>query len=1014
MCLISYNSRGFSQHKEDICRFLVSPFVNGNKLSILCNQENFVLKANSYKIRKALPGYYAIIKPAIKTSHDKGRPKGGLFIAVPEIIKNEVKDVSSGFWRTQAITITINNSRILLINSYFPTDPGTVVFDENELFETIQSIRNVINESNFDHIYWLGDINADFIRRSGHVNCVKDFVEECQLVKAWDKYHVDFTHYQDIGDITHTSTVDHIFWSEASNSKVDDAGVVHIPENTSDHCPVYCVVDVGQLPVDEDSSFKQAPPKPSWKKASSDEKSEFKSKLEKDLAELVIPDSLSNCQDVHCTDPDHCDDADNVIVEILQRVEKSAYENLPVPPPPSERKSRSYKPGWSTEVEPHREMAQFWHQVWLSAGRPINTDLHFQMKRARNVYHYHVRKLKRSQDAIKRNKLLDACLNGNGELFSEIKKLRNSKPCTANSMDGVRGVGIADHFKSIYSDLYNSVDDQEELLNLCATVDDKVNVYHLHDVNKVTPDIVKEAASNLRDSKSDPTYNFSSDCIKNGPDNLFSLLSTVIKSFLIHGKVTFFLLLATLVPLIKDKLGSLNDSKNYRSIAMSSLILKLLDWIILLLFGSSLGVDHLQFAYQPGSSTTMCTWAAVETINYFMRNGTEVYTCLMDMTKAFDLVRHSLLFKKLVAAGLSVIFVRLLLFIYMNQYANVRWNGSLSDIFSIKNGVRQGAILSGILYCFYTNDLFTILRRKRTGCWVNNVFMGIFGYSDDNLLVAPSKDSLQEMLKTCEEYASEHNLKFSTNIDPKKCKTKCMAFLFKQRDPGVIELCGDPLPWVPGGIHLGNTINTNVEGMRQDIRIKRAAFIQKNIDLNLEFQVCHPVTKVKMNQIYNYHFTGSPLWDLFSREAIMLENSWNTAVRIMFDLPMQTHKYLIEPVTQAKHLKHVLIERFLSFLNQIEKSKKQIPKQLLSFIKHDVRSTTGSNLRNILLLTNKNTIEEITLEDIKTIKYNQIEKEDEWKVGFIREVTDIKFNQLEVENFSKEELDDILSYLCTN
>ena len=154
-------------------------------------------------------------------------------------------------------------------------------------------------------------------------------------------------------------------------------------------------------------------------------------------------------------------------------------------------------------------------------------------------------------------------------------------------MDGVRGVGIADHFKGIYSDLYNSVDDQEELLNLCATVDDKVNVYHLHDVNKVTPDIVKEAASNLRDSKSDPTYNFSSDCIKNGPDNLFSLLST------------FFLLLATLVPLITDKLGSIDDSKNYRSIALSSLILKLLDWISLLLFGSSLGVDHLHFAHPP-------------------------------------------------------------------------------------------------------------------------------------------------------------------------------------------------------------------------------------------------------------------------------------------------------------------------------------------------------------------------------------------------------------------------------
>ena len=97
-------------------------------------------------------------------------------------------------------------------------------------------------------------------------------------------------------------------------------------------------------------------------------------------------------------------------------------------------------------------------------------------------------------------------------------------------MDGVK-VGIADHFKNIYSGLYNSVDDHEDLVNLCESVEEKVNVYHLHDVNKVTPEIVKEAANNLRDSKSDPTYNFSSDCIKNGPDNLFSLLSSVIKSF---------------------------------------------------------------------------------------------------------------------------------------------------------------------------------------------------------------------------------------------------------------------------------------------------------------------------------------------------------------------------------------------------------------------------------------------------------------------------------------------------
>ena len=90
----------------------------------------------------------------------------------------------------------------------------------------------------------------------------------------------------------------------------------------------------------------------------------------------------------------------------------------------------------------------------------------------------------------------------------------------------------------------------------------KVNPSHLSDVKKVTPDIVKEAAKHLNNSKSDPIYSFSSDCIKNGPDVLYKHLSAALQSFLIDGNVTLFLLLATLVSIIKDKLGSISSSKN--------------------------------------------------------------------------------------------------------------------------------------------------------------------------------------------------------------------------------------------------------------------------------------------------------------------------------------------------------------------------------------------------------------------------------------------------------------------
>ena len=156
----------------------------------------------------------------------------------------------------------------------------------------------------------------------------------------------------------------------------------------------------------------------------------------------------------------------------------------------------------------------------------------------------------------------------------------------------------------------------------------------------------------------------------------------------------------------------------------------------------------------------MCTWAVVETVDYFLRNGSEVFSCAMDMTAAFDLTFHSLLFRKMLRAKFPPVFLRLFTFIYIHQVANVRWDGEYSDLFKMTNGVRQGAILSAIAYCFYCEELFSLLKSRRAGCWVLDNYHGIFWYRDDNWLLARSLSSLQDMLSTCEEYAATHNLKF--------------------------------------------------------------------------------------------------------------------------------------------------------------------------------------------------------------------------------------------------------------
>ena len=123
--------------------------------------------------------------------------------------------------------------------------------------------------------------------------------------------------------------------------------------------------------------------------------------------------------------------------------------------------------------------------------------------------------------------------------------------------------------------------------------------------------------------------------------------------------------------------------------------------------------------------------------------------------------------------------------------------------------------------------LFKELRRKRSGCWIEGEFRGIYGYSDDNWALAPSLSSLQDMLKTMEIYAESHNLIFSTDPLPSKCKTKTMAFVVKETALPSMNLCGNPLLWVSKIKHLGLTVTNQIDGCQEDMLVKNVRYIAK-------------------------------------------------------------------------------------------------------------------------------------------------------------------------------------------
>ena len=166
-----------------------------------------------------------------------------------------------------------------------------------------------MTQNNFQYLYWLGDINADFLRRTGHIDCVKNLIEELKLVKALENYHLHSTHYQEAGDITHTSTVDHIFWMMHMSTYQKTILIIE-----------YCVINVDNIST-ESSVSKTSKPRPCWSKASSTEKALFRTSLEDDLSSIQIPDSLQSCNDVHCANEEHNNDADTAIITVLECVE---------------------------------------------------------------------------------------------------------------------------------------------------------------------------------------------------------------------------------------------------------------------------------------------------------------------------------------------------------------------------------------------------------------------------------------------------------------------------------------------------------------------------------------------------------------------------------------------------------------------------------------------------------------------------------------------------------------------
>ena len=329
----------------------------------------------------------------------------------------------------------------------------------------------------------------------------------------------------------------------------------------------------------------------------------------------------------------------------------------------------------------------------------------------------------------------------------KLKKLENKKKITPNVVDGLAEDGdITNCFAQRYSAIYRSVPtSQQEISDLCRQITNDLNRKPQYNVRYISVEDVKKSLSRLRHGKSDGIRGTDSDHFIYCSGKFRILVSALINSMLIHGHTPAALLESVLISIPKDPRGNMCSNENYRGIALCSAMCKIIDIIIIDMHNSKLAPSESQYAFKTGHSTNMCTSVLKEVCSYKSRH-TDVYICMLDASKAFDRVHYGKLFNLLRERKLSSVVMRLLLDMYTRHRMCTNWNGVRSNFFHTKNGVKQGGILSPILFYVYFDELLKRLNESGVGCHVGHLSYAGSGYADDVVIISPSICAMQQLL----------------------------------------------------------------------------------------------------------------------------------------------------------------------------------------------------------------------------------------------------------------------------
>ena len=274
-----------------------------------------------------------------------------------------------------------------------------------------------------------------------------------------------------------------------------------------------------------------------------------------------------------------------------------------------------------------------------------------------------------------------------------------------------------------------------------------------------------------------------------------------------------------IIPIFKKK-GNKNDANNYRGITLISCLSKLFTTVLnnRLKKVCEMILKENQAGFRPGYSTLDHAFSLYCIFLLYKRMQKPLYMAFIDYQKAFDTIWRAGLWHKLLKQGISGKFLNVIKNMYDKSKAQVFLYGEKSNSFPAETGVKQGEILSPLLFALYINDLESFLKDQGVQALqgidsvieelrLNHNFeimldLLLLYYADDTIVLADSAIGLQFALEELQTYCETWKLVVNES------KTKVMCVTGKDQSDQKFVYNNKELEVVKDFTYLGINFNT--------------------------------------------------------------------------------------------------------------------------------------------------------------------------------------------------------------